>query len=295
MNALYFILICVFWGGSYLGISISLKGFSPFLAATLRVFVALLMSAAYLVLQKQKLPEKKYIFQIVMNGLIGIGFPWIFLFWGELHVQPALAAIIIATSPIFTVLSLAIIFGTKVEPLSWSKWFGVALGMGGIVVIFGPAVSGGSLDNFWGAFAIVGTAICYGISIAWLKKLTPFASNMMMLFLECIGALIILIPATITYGVFRYYLTGEHLLAASLAIAYLSVFSTFLAFIFFYRLVHNLGGVHAAATTYLVPVISIFIDWAVLGKWVGNHAFFGTLVIFTALRLIHKSTPPAIE
>lgn len=290
MNILYFILISIFWGGSFLAINLSLHGFSPFLAATLRVFLATLFTLGYVKWKKVEFPRKTVTIQATANGLIGLGIPWALLFWGEQYVAPALCSIINSTTPIFTVIFTAIIVSSKQDRMTWNKWMGVILGFIGIAVIFGPFISGKSLQNTEGLVAVVGMALCYGISIAWLKRYSPHISSIMALFLECVGALIILIPISIVYGVTSYSLTGQSLLVPALALLYLSIFSTTIAFILFYKLLRDVGTVQATATLYMVPIVSIFLDWLILDKWIGTHALFGALIVFAALRLIHRPT-----
>lgn len=283
----YFILVCIFWGGSYFAINISLTGFSPFLAAAIRVAIAALLSLAYMKTRGRHL-QIGHLAPVIINGAIGVGIPWALLFWGEQHVQPALASIIIATSPLFTLLFIGPIAGRDSEPITRGKKLGIVLGMVGIAVIFMPSIS--RPEGALGIIAIIGTAICYGISVAWLKKLAPHVDNASMLFLECIGALSVLVPISLAHGFSAYFLTGEPLLKPLAAIFYLGICSTFIAFILFYKLVRAMGGTGAATTTYLVPIVSIIIDGVVSKKWIGFHEAIGAIIIFIALGFVHKTS-----
>lgn len=292
MNVLYFILLGIFWGGSFLAINLSLKGFSPFLAATLRVLIAIIFCAIYIRHKKIPFPQKKYAVSAILNGTVSLGFPWVLLFWGEQFVEPALCSIINATVPIFTVIFAALILNAKEDRMSWNKWLGVIVGFIGIGVIFVPALTGRSTRSIEGLAAVIGMAIFYGIGIAWLKKISPHMRNLMALFLNCAGALMVLIPFAVVYGFINYAVTGEHLVTSLLALLYLSFFSTFIAFILFFKLVRDVGAAQASAVTYLSPIVSIILDWLFLDRWIGNHALFGALIVFLALRLVHRAGSP---
>lgn len=288
MKTVYFILISLFWGGSFLAINISLKGFSPFLGATLRVGVAAVVTSIYIFFKKTKFPNKSLTLQAMVNGAIGVGIPWALLFWGEQFVEPALCSIINATAPIFTAIVAAIIIKTPNEKMTWSKIFGVFLGFSGIAFIFGPFISGQSVESLWGLIAVVGMAICYGTSIAWLKKLSEHIGLSAIMFLELMGALIVLIPIAVVAGIYGHSLTGESLFAPTLAILYLGIFSTTIAFILFYKLLELSGSIEAAAVTYMIPIVSILLDLIVMNKWIGSHALLGALIVFAALKLINR-------
>jgi drug/metabolite transporter (DMT)-like permease len=295
MKMVYFILLALFWGGSFLAINLTLKGFSPFLAATLRVSTAIVLIFAFILWKKVKLPEKRIVIQTLLNGALGVGLPWALLFWGEQFVQPALCSIINATTPIFVVIFAAHIIRSAEDSMTWNKWLGVVLGFIGIAVIFGPYITGGQVQSIEGLVAVVGMALCYASFVAWLKRLSPHLSNSMSVFLSCTGALIVLLPITIYYGITKYFLTGAPLFIPSLAALYLGIFSTAIAFLLFFKLLKEVGTVQASAVTYLVPIVSISLDWLVLDKWIGNHALFGALIVFAALRMINKPTPRYID
>lgn len=289
-----FLLLGLFWGGSFLAINQSLKGYSPFLAATLRTAFAFALTLIYVYFRKTKFPKKKYLILGILNGVVGLGLPWAFLFWAEQFVAPAMSAILNATAPIFTAIFAAIIIGGK-EKMTWNRSLGVFLGFAGMAVIFGPAVTLGKTTDISGLMALVGMAVCYAISIAWLKKLSPHISNIVAIALECIGGLVILIPIMLIHGFMHGFLTGGDLLIPSLAIAYLGFFSTFLAYILFYKLLTEVGTMQAAAVTYITPIISILLDWLFLDKWIGNHALLGALIVFAAIRVINRPTVTVID
>lgn len=295
MKIIYFVLLSLIWGGSFLGINISLEGYSPFFAATLRVTVALTLSFFYIIIKKVKLPEKKMIVQAIGNGFIGVGIPWALLFWGEQFVPPALCSIINATSPIFTAIFAGLLIRSRNEPVNYYKWAGVFLGFFGIIIIFGPFISASTVENLQGLTAIVMMAVCYGFSIAWLKKISEKMSTSMAMFFGYIGALIALTPITTYYGATHYMIKDVSLLKPTIAILYLGIFSTFVSFILFYKLLKMSGSVQAAAVTYMIPIVSIILDLVVLDKWIGTHALLGAAFVFGAIRLIHKQPTPTFD
>jgi drug/metabolite transporter (DMT)-like permease len=230
--------------------------------------------------------------QTIIIGSIGLGLGWLLLFSGQKFVAPALASILNATTPLFATIFSSVILRKTSDRLTSYKCLGVVIGFSGIVVIFAPGILNGSELNVPAMLAILGTSACYGTSITWLKKLSAHISNIMVLFLQCMGGLLLLIPITIIDGIKNSFFTGEEFLTSTLAILYLSLFSTAIAIILFMKLIRDVGSIQAAAVTYLVPIVAILLDLFILKRWVGPHALLGILIVLSGIRLIHK--PSAI-
>jgi drug/metabolite transporter (DMT)-like permease len=288
MNVLYFILLSLFWGGSFIAIKFSLEGFHPFLAVTLRIVIAFGLAALYVVVKKIAWPSKRVMLRAMIAGAIGLGIPWALLFYGEQYVEPALASIINAATPLFTILFAMIMLSRKEEPITANRILGIVLGFVGIGVIFGPFVTMHSYQGIYGLLAILGMAVGYAFSLIILKGVTSKAGNMMLLFCECAGGAAVVIPLTVFTGLKEPLLTGGDLLIPTISILYLAVVSSALAMLIFYSLLRNTGTLLASAVTYTIPIVSIALDWIVLDKWIGSHALFGALIIFAALKLIRK-------
>lgn len=288
MNVLYFILLSLFWGGSFIGIKFAIEGYHPFLAAAIRILIALIIAAAYIAVKKVKFPPRRIALKATFAGFIGLGLPWLLLFWGEQYVEPALASIINATTPLFTILFAIFLLKRDEEPITWNRMMGIVLGFIGIFVIFGPYVGTHSYKSVMGLLAIVGMALFYGLSIVVLKSVTAQAGNMIILFYECIGGALIVVPVTIVAGFREPLLTGEPLLVPSIALLYLGIFSSAIAMMLFYSLMRSAGSLLASAVTYTAPIVAITLDWLILGEWIGSQALFGALIIFAGLRLIKR-------
>jgi len=290
MRNFYFVLISIFWGASFIAINISLKAFSPFLAACLRVGISAAITGIFIAISKNiKLPNRSISFQTILNGMVGLGLPWAFLFWGSQYVAPALCSIINASVPIFTVIFAAIIVSSAQDKMTWNKCIGVMIGFIGILIIFAPFISKNSMQSTLGLLAVVGMAFFYGLSIAWFKRLSPHLTAFTSIFLESIGALIVLIPIAVIYGTKHYYIKDVPMLQPILAILYLSIGSTVIAFSLFFWIIKKEGSVEAASVTYMIPITAILIDLIFLKKWIGHHALLGMLVVFAGIKLINRT------
>ena len=180
-----------------------------------------------------------------------------------------LATILNSTTPIFAFLLTAMI--TRHEALSLRKLFGVIAGITGIVLIIGVEVFHGVGENIVAQLAIVAATICYagaaifGRGFKGLDPMLPAAGSLL-----C-GALI-LIPLSLVIDR-PWTLTPA---AESLyALLGLSIFSTALAFVIYFRLIHSLGSVGTTAQAYLRVPIGVAIGVVFLGEALTPTAWIG--------------------
>ena len=118
----------------------------------------------------QTLPRNREIWiTIAIAAVIGNVVPFILISWGQEQIDSGLAAILMATMPLTTVL-LAHIF-TSDEKLTIRKALGVGLGLVGLVVLMGPDKLARLGDQTIRELAVACAATCYGINALITKRL----------------------------------------------------------------------------------------------------------------------------
>jgi len=284
-HILFFALIALFWGGSFLAIKESVEVFPPFMAAAMRVGVATLIMLVLMFYRKGERVPRNIRLSMLANGLFTLGFPWALLFWGEQYVAPAIAGIINASTPLFTVLIATLV--VRNERAHWNKWLGVILGFFGVIIIFAPKVAAGAGSDLKGMLAILGMAISYGVGIVWLKSLTNRVAPANAFFYQGTGALMFLVPLSLLVEWNALMNTGWGSSSGWVSIFYLGVFSTALAQLMFFIVIRDLGSVTASAVTYIPPVIAVVLDRIVYGRFIGADALIGAAVVLIGVRLVH--------
>lgn len=195
--------------------------------------------------------------------------PFTLIAWAEQAVDAAPATILNSTSPIFTFLLTVLI--TRHEPVTGRQLFGVAAGLAGICLIVGVQALGGIGHELWAQVAIVVATICYagaaifGKTFKGLDPIMPAAGSLI-----CGAA--ILIPVSL--AVDRPW-TLAPAPESILALIGLSVFSTALAFVIYFRLLHTLGSVGTTAQAYLRVPIGVAIGVLFLGESLTSTAWVG--------------------
>ncbi len=135
-----------------------------------RLGVAAVLIYAVLLAAGKSLPRGPIWYPLLGSAFFGLTLPFTLLSWAQQRVDAGLAAILMATMPLFTLL-LAQLF-TKDEKPSRYSFGGFAIALIGIIVLFGPEKLTSLADQSVRQFAIIGAAMCYGINAIITKSLT---------------------------------------------------------------------------------------------------------------------------
>jgi len=264
--------VSVLWGIPYLFIKVAVDdGVPPAFLAWVRVVLAaaLLLAIAWKAGTLSSVRGHWRWLAVFAVAEIAIPFPLIAA--GEQHVASSLAAIIIATAPLFVAV-LALRFDAS-ERVTGKRLIGLLIGLGGVVTLVGIDVAG-SGDELLGAMAILVAAFCYAVGPMVLKrhlaKLDQRAS---------MGASLALAAVFLTPAVALDPPTAPISGQAIAALIVLGVLCTAAAFVLYGLLITEVGAGRALVVTYINPVIAVGLGVAILGERPGAGAIAGLLLI----------------
>ncbi|PBB20934.1 EamA family transporter [Mesorhizobium sp. WSM4313] len=262
--------LAVLWGASYTFIKIGVETIPPvtFIAARTLIAGGILFTIICwrgLAMPADAAVWRRFAFQACLNSVV----PFTLIAAAERSVDAGLATILNSTSPIFTFLLTALI--TRHEPVTARKLLGVGAGIVGICLIIGTQALGGLGHQLWAQLAIVIATVSYagaaifGRGFKGLDPMIPAAGSML-----C-GAAILVPLSLVVDRPWTLAPSG----ASILALLGLSVFSTALAFVIYFRLIHTLGSVGTTSQAYLRVPIGVGIGAVFLGESLGPAAWLG--------------------
>lgn len=275
------------WGASYTFIKIGVATISPVTLIAARTLIAGGILLALIRWRGLSLPRdaatwRRFLIQACLNSVI----PFTLIAWAERTVDSGLATILNSTSPIFAFLLTVVM--TRYEPVTARKLFGVVAGVCGICLIIGVQALGGLGRELWAQLAIVAATVCYagaaifGRSFKGLDPIMPAAGSLL-----CGAA--ILVPVSLLIDRPWALTPSPQSVAALLG---LSVISTALAFVIYFRLVHTLGSVGTTAQSYLRVPIGVAIGVVFLGETLAPTAWAGLVCVIIGVAAM---TIPARE
>lgn len=267
---LFLALLSTLWAASYTFIKIGVETIPPLTFIAARTLIAGLLLLVVIRLRGLRLPRDPatwwlFFVQACINSVL----PFTLIAWAEQSIDAGLAVILNATTPIFTFLLTALVI--RHEAVSGRKLFGTIAGMTGVCLIIGMEALGGAGETIWSQLAVLTAAFSYACAAIFSKNFKGLDPVMPAVSSLICGA-VLLLPVSLIVD--RPWTLSPS--AASLtALVCLSVFSTALAFMIYFRLMQTLGSVGTTSQAYLRVPVGVAIGMVFLGEvptsamWVG--------------------------
>lgn len=299
MNYCLYLLLAFFWSGSFLAIKISLTHLPPEMAALLRVLIAqIVLTTVFCVMrQRLRLPFSSA-WRLWVIGIFSQGLPFFLLFWGECSVAPALASILNSTVCAWTFLFSILIFRDFAH-ITWKKMTGLILGISGVLVIFLPLlIQGHDVNKIQGVLAITGMAMSYAMGGLINQRFmashhkAPFKAS---LWHQHWGSLVFLIIVTRSLAPWPSLTSALTDPSSVLALLYLGIFSTAIAWLIYNHLIRDWGAVRASTCLLLIPLLAILWDYLFLHALPHAYEIAGVILTLGGVSLIQFSKKRMIK
>ena len=275
------VFLSVLWGATFFFIAIAHPEVPPFTLVLARVGIAALALIPLVFVLGHRLPAgfaawQLFIVQAIINNVI----PFTLMVYGQHRIASGLAAVLNATTPLFTLIVARLFAG---DALTLSKVLGVLLGVAGVAVLMGVEALTANASSLLGMLCILGGALSYGLSALWMRRIRhvpPLVSSAAQL--TC--STILLLPLAVVFD--RFWLLPAPSLPALGAVVGLALFSTALAYIVFFKISADAGPSNVMLVTLLIPVTATVLGVLVLGETLSISQIAGALIIASGLIVI---------
>jgi drug/metabolite transporter (DMT)-like permease len=275
------LLLGAVWGASFLFIKVGVQEMAPETLVALRLAIASVILLGVLYARGLRLPGSWRIWaDFLFLGVVGLIFPYLLITWSEQSIPSGMAAILNATTPLFSV--LAAYLWTREERLSGLRLLGVALGFAGVVVAVGIEDLDLSRADTQAQLAVLAAAACYAVSGIYGRRafrgmpaLVPATGQMLA------GAVLITPYALVVRGI-PVPLPSATALWAVVALA---VLGTAAAYILLYWVMERIGATRTSMVTYLLPPFALVYGALFLEERIGLNALAGLVLVVIGILL----------
>ena len=246
------VLLSFIWGWSFLLIKVALRGMTPATVAFARIFLGMLVMLIICRVKGVRMPADLSAWRhFAVMGLAYSAVPFTLLAWGEQHITSALAAVVNATTGLFTALFAAIGLG---ERLRRTQIAGLLIGLGGVAVAAGLSARDLRSSSGAGVLAVLAVSASYGLAFVYARiHLTGTPPLVAAVGQLVAGAVLALPLALVTTALDGFSPSPREFLAVAL----LGGFGTGIAYVINYRSIAEIGATKASLVTYLVPVVAV--------------------------------------
>jgi drug/metabolite transporter (DMT)-like permease len=287
---LAFAVIYFVWGSTYLAIRIGVREVPPFLLAGIRFLLAGIVLYGWMRASGTASPTvREWGASSVVAVLIFV-LDYGLVFWAEQRVPSGIAAVMMATIPVFMVLSEIFFLGT--QRLTLRLVVALAGGIGGVAVLVSrTATFGENPIDTAGACALIVAAISWSVGSALTRKLPLPQSKAMSSGAQMLAGGVLLTVTAALLGEFRGFHIGAVSRGAWLALVYLIVAGSIVAFTAYVWLIHHESPTKVGTYAYVNPVVAVLLGYFFGGEAIGVRTIFGTLCVLVSVVIITTTAP----
>jgi len=225
-------------------------------------------------------------------GLCNNALPFALIAWSQTRLPGGLASILIAATPLFTV--LAAHFLTAEEKLSGLKLFGTVAGMAGVAWLIGPDLLwGGAANNTWAELLLLAAAVSYALSAIYGRRMSSLGLKPIDVATgQATAATLYLVPLALAID--RPWTLAMPSVAAIASVVGIAALSTALAFIVYFRILAGAGATNVLLVTLLTPATAVVLGAVFLGERLATQQFMGFAMIALGLAFIDGRLPRAL-
>src|SRR5437762_6210858 len=136
---LAFAIIYLVWGSTFLAIRVGVREVPPFLLAAMRFLVAGLILYGWMIAQGERSPSGRQWMSAFLLALLIFVLDYGLLFWAEQRVPSGIAAVMMATIPVFMALSEIVFLRT--QTLTLRLVFALVIGIGGVAALMSHSLN----------------------------------------------------------------------------------------------------------------------------------------------------------
>ena len=281
----------IVWGSTYLGIRIAIDTIPPLLMASVRFALAGIVLYVWAVRQGDTRGDRPGRKQWIATAVVGVlllaggngG-----VTWGEQFVPTGIAALLIASVPIWIVVFAHF---TGDDRLTWPVAVGLLIGIVGVGILVQPA--GVSAAYLLGSLVILGAAFAWAAGSVYARRAPLPRRPLVATGMEMIGGGIALLVLSAATGELSRVHPERISWQSLVALLYLTVFGSLLAFSSYVWLLRHTRAAVAGTYAFVNPAVAVLLGWGFLGEALTSRVLVAGAVIILAVVVVMSA--PALR
>ncbi|KXK50732.1 MAG: hypothetical protein UZ13_02280 [Chloroflexi bacterium OLB13] len=285
-----FWLVAAIWGSSFLLIRVGVEHFTPGQIAVIRCAIAAIGLNAVLLARGKRYPRDLGVW--IAFAIVGFGnaaLPYWLIGLGERTIESALASVIQATVPMFSLVIAH--FALADERVNIQKILGLIMGFVGVTVLAVRQTSSSQENALGGMLMVIAASLCYAALTVYTRRrlsntIEPIVIAGSTFFLAVPAALVLVLLEPVL-GVQVAADVGPMTGEALGSVLVLGLLNTFIAYLFFYYIIRELGAFRATSVTYVVPVFGVVLGGLALHEQIDLPLIAGAALILSGIAVIN--------
>jgi len=282
---LAFAIIYFVWGSTFLVIRVGVREVPPFLLAAMRFLAAGAVLYGWMIARGERSPRGREWASALLLAVLIFVLDYGLLFWAEQRVPSGIAALMMATIPVFMALSEIIFLRT--QRLTLRLAIALLIGIGGVAVLMNRSLHlGGAPIDSVGAVALMVASMSWSFSSALTRKLPLPSSKVMSSGAQMLAGGMLLTLTAAALGEFRNFHPSTVSRGAWLSLAYLIVAGSIIGFTAYVWLIHHESPTKVGTYAYVNPVVAVLLGYFMAGEALGLRTILGTVFVLISVVVI---------
>jgi len=287
---LAFAIIYFVWGSTFLAIRVGVREVPPLLLAAMRFLIAGLVLYGWMIARGERSPNARQWMAASLISILIFVLDYGLLFWAEQRVPSGIAAVMLATIPVFMALSEIIFLRT--QRLTLRLALALLIGIGGVGVLVSHSLNlGGTPVDSVGAVALIVASMSWSVSSVFARKLPLPDSKVMSSGAQMLAGGVFLTLTAAALGEFRNFHPSAVSRGAWLSLLYLIVAGSIIGFTAYVWLIHHESPTKVGTYAYVNPVVAVLVGYFLGGEALGLRTILGTVFVLISVLVI--TTTPA--
>ena len=282
---LAFAIIYFVWGSTFLAIRVGVREVPPLILAAMRFFVAGVVLYGWMMARGERSPSGREWRSACLLGIVIFVLDYGLLFWAEQRVPSGIAAVMLATIPVFMALSEIIFLRT--QTLTVRLALALLIGMGGVAVLMSRSLNlGGAPIDKMGAVALIIASMSWSVASALTRKLTLPKSKVMSSGAQMLAGGMFLTVAAAALGEFRNFHPCSVSHEVWFALVYLVVAGSIVGFTAYVWLIHHESPTKVGTYAYVNPIVAVLVGYFLGGEALSLRTIVGTVFVLISVVVI---------
>ena len=283
---LIFFMVASMWGTGFMWNEFALRELRPMSILLLRMGIGVGILGTIVIVVRPPWPTRiSEWLALAAMGIGNLGLPHFLIVWGQQHVDSAVAAVLVGSTPLFTVLLAHLLL--RDDRLTGFRLAGAAMGFGGIVVLLSrdlTAMNGSTL----GQLSQLAAAASFGASSVLARRFLSGVSAHVQAFVAVGVAELALAASALVIG---QPVAWPALPMTWIAILALGLFVNGVSLTMFYHLLTTIGPSRTQMVSYAFPLVAVVLGVVVLREPISLQLIAGGGLILAAVALFNRRSP----
>lgn len=287
-----FVLLGLIWGSSFAWIKIAVAEIPPASLVAWRMTLGAAGMLVLLAIIRVPMPRgARAWLPLAVMGAVNAAVPIFLISWGEQFVDSGTAAVLNSLTPIFSLVIAGIVL--RVEPVTVLRVAGLVLGFAGAGFLASRELElRAETSGLIGAGAVVLAALSYAVGASYARHRIRSTHR----YVVAGGTLVFAAVYTVALALIT---DGGVIVPAQLdtilAVAWLGLLGSFVAYVLFFYLIEHLGATIASMVTYIFPVVGVGLGVLVLSERLDLRLVLGTLLVLAGIAVVTLRYDPRVS